>query len=158
MRALLILSIVPFLVAGCAGEADVAPGAIDDEAGAAVTPDAVHINDRLDLTMGLSSKTWTFDVGSDAKSAAIHFSVVPKADTPAAAGMPVCLRWSAAGMEDSAGNCVGGGGGNIIVSPMVVLVERTLFDSQTITPGHYEFTLDAEQSPTDFIASVDITY
>lgn len=151
-------SVVLLLLAGCTS-----PTAHDDPSGLGVdagasAPEPVGIHDVVKLTMGVQ-RGWGFDLAPGAKLVEIRFYGTGPASAPLGGGQPLCLSFTTPDGSDAAGVCQGSGVGNLQVSPYVVAMERVFYHKGSdATPGHYEFSLDAQPSATEFHAVVTIQY
>lgn len=158
MRCILPVAVLAALLSGCATAPSPTDGPSDDVVStAAVQP--VDFHDVVDLTLG-ASKSWSFDVGPNATEVSIQFYGTGPQGTPIGGGMPLCLSYETPKGKDAAGTCQGSGVGNIQVSPYVVAVQRTFFhaDGPDAPAGHYVFSMEAQQSATEFHALVHVAY
>lgn len=129
-----------------------------DEATSPAAPvEPVAIHDVVPLVQG-AQRTWSFDIGPNATQVEVRFFATGKAVV--GGGMPTCVRWEGPKGSDAAGQCIGPGQGNVIVSPSIIFPEgRTYFALGADAPtGHYTVSLDSEQSAADFHAVVIVAY
>lgn len=157
MRAILVLALLPFVLAGCAGTQDADPPTADASPVAAVAPEPVAIHETVPLIEG-GEATWTFKVEPGATKVEMRFFATSKAVL--GTGLPTCLTIETPELQDAAGICQGGGPGNVQVAPYVVLNERVFYEhsGDDAPVGTYTFTLDAQPSATDFHAIIDVAY
>lgn len=158
MRAFAPFVIVSLLLAGCAGGQDPAREASDQAVEAEpARPEPVSIHEVVPLATGAQT-TWSFQVEPGATTVDIRFYATGSA-VVAGGGLPACLTIETPEGSASAGNCVGGGQ-NLVVAPYVVVLERVFYERSgaDAAVGSYQFTLDADQSATDFHAMVTVEY
>jgi hypothetical protein len=155
MRVLLVLAIVAFVLAGCAG-APAADPSTADAASMEAPPEAVDIHDVVDLVQG-GSETWTFEVGPGATTVEMRFFATAKA--VAGTGLATCLTIVTPAAQESADVCESLSG-NVVVSPSLVPNERIFYEASGADApvGTYRFTLEAGPSATDFHAMVTVSY
>ena len=149
---LLLIALTAGLLAGCTSSPPGGDDAVRDssEPLPAPTPGPVDLDETVNLTLG-GQHSWSFDVGADATSADIVFTLTPLLDAPAAAGSHVCFRYTSPIGQDSQGQCVGGGP-NINISPGITVTQRVFFDLHAVKPGHYTFSVNAEPNPVELLA------
>jgi hypothetical protein len=155
MRASVVLAVLPFVLAGCAGAPDADSMTADVGPFEAAAPEAVSIHDVLDLVAG-NQRTWTFQVEPGATTVEMRFFAT--GNGVPGTGLPTCLTIETPAGNGASGSCQGGQG-NVNLSPYVVMNERVFYeDSGDVPVGTYKFTLNAQPSTTDFHAVVTVAY
>lgn len=155
MRAAVVLAVLPFLVAGCAGTPEAQAPSSDVGPLEAAPPEPVDIHEVVPLVQG-GSGAWTFEVAPGATDVSIRFFATGKAVV--GSGLPTCLTFETPEGSDAAGICQGGGP-NVNVAPYLVLNERVFYERGDDAPvGKYSFTLEGQPSATDFHAVVSVQY
>lgn len=153
MRVLLVLALVAFVLAGCAG-APAADPSTADAASMEAPPEAVDIHETVDLVQG-GSETWTFEVGPGATTVEMRFFATAKAVT--GMHLATCLTIETPASQESADVC-DSLSANVGVS--LVPSERVFYEASGADApvGTYRFTLEAGPSATDFHALVTVSY
>ncbi len=154
MRAIVVLSLLPFVLAGCAGAQDADPSTAD-AASMEAPPEAVDIHEVVDLVQG-GSESWTFEVGPGARTVEMRFFATPKAVT--GMHMATCLTVDTPADQESDRVC-----DSLSANVAVVVVggnERVFYEASgaDLPVGTYRFSLDAGPSATDFHAVVTVSY
>ena len=156
MRAVLVLALLPFVIAGCAGTQDADPPTADSGSAAAAAPEPVAIHETVPLIEG-GDATWTFRVEPGATTVEMRFFVTGAA--VAVTGLPICLTIETPG-QDATQVCQSANA-NVVVSPSQLVVnERVFYESSGAGApvGTYTFTLNSAPSATDFHALVNVSY
>lgn len=149
---LLLIALAAGSLAGCtAPRSDDDARSSGDPLPAGTPPGPIDLDQTVNLTLG-GQHSWSFDVGADALSSDIVFTLTPILSAPAAAGSHVCFTYNSPIGRESQGQCVGGGLGNINISPGITVTQRVFFDLHEVKAGHYTFSVNAEPNPVELHA------
>lgn len=161
---LLFLGLMSSAFSGCLAEPDAAARQEDAaEESEQLQPSPVNIQERIDLTMGLDGKSWSFEVAPGVTQAAIRFSLQGK-ENLAWVPRPACLEYSASSgateTTGTEGSCPTSPGNVVVQLPLPRVEERVLFDWQesAVLLGEYGFQFSAEPQVADLVVDVKISY
>lgn len=149
---LVMLMLATLTLSGCAGNDEGPLETMAEPQTTIANPEAVSISEQHDLSLGMSTTTWSFTVG-EATHSDVRFELTGVEGTPVGYAPEFCFTYET---PNGAGSqCPGPGNVNVQVS---VLFGRVLYEDQNLTPGQYSFTFSSLPALAELIVDANVHY